>query len=207
MATFPTRSISELETILEMTSKINPIISKYLEFEARTGLRYCDASRLSFNDLMINGTIRDSFTVIQSKGYKARIKKGVDHKVAEANSKILIEVSDELKETIRTLMVINGSNELLFQSSHHHAKKGTAISIQAINQVLKKVAVELALPYQLSTHTFRKSFAKMLLDDGAKMIHVRDALGHSDISTTQIYCSTFDNEAGEYARNVSFRSA
>ncbi len=207
MATYPTRSIEELETILHLANKKNPVIAKYLEFEARTGLRYCDSSKLKFDDLMINGTIRDSITVVQSKSYSGRMTKGATHSYAEAQSKVKVELNDELKELIRKLEVINGCHKLLFQSNHHFAKPNKAVSIQAINQLLQKIAIELALPYQLSTHTFRKSFAKMLLDGGAKMIHVRDALGHSDISTTQIYCSSFDNEAGEFARNVSFKSS
>lgn len=51
---------------------INPVIRLMLEFEARTGLRYVDASQIKWADVMINGVYRESFTLVMSKSYNKR---------------------------------------------------------------------------------------------------------------------------------------
>ncbi|NMV27364.1 hypothetical protein HKB23_33875, partial [Vibrio parahaemolyticus] len=58
MPAFPARDLDELEKIIRLMDDINPLISMMIEMEVRTGLRYCDISKLKFSDVMINGVIR-----------------------------------------------------------------------------------------------------------------------------------------------------
>ena len=67
------------------------------------------------------------------------------------------------------------------------SNNGKKITRAAIWQSIKKYVNLAGINKSVSPHTFRHSFATHLIDGGANLIEVQKLLGHSDISTTEIY--------------------
>ena len=65
--------------------------------------------------------------------------------------------------------------------------RGTALSRMGIWNIIKKRVSNSPINKKVTPHIFRHSFATHLIEGGADLVAVQQMLGHSDITTTQIY--------------------
>ncbi len=79
-------------------------------------------------------------------------------------------------------LTIPGADEPLFVS-----RQATPLSTRSVHRIVLKYARLAGLTKLITPHTLRHSFATHLLEGGADLRVVQDLLGHSSISTTQIY--------------------
>ena len=140
-----------------------------LELMYATGLRVSELVKVKLQDIDFNDDIIRTF----GKGSKERI----------------IPIGEYAKEYLkkyielyRSLLLIKGNSDYVFINNH-----GSNMTRQGFFKIIKKIAKEKDIKSEISPHTLRHSFASHLLKYGADLRTIQELLGHSDISTTQIY--------------------
>lgn len=109
--------------------------------------------------------------------------------IGKGNKERIIPISDyalyyveKYINKYRGSMLKKGVNNYVFINNH-----GNVMTRQGFFKIIKKLAVEKNIKIPISPHTLRHSFATHLLDYGADLRSIQEMLGHSNLSTTQIY--------------------
>ncbi|MBN1222048.1 MAG: site-specific tyrosine recombinase XerD [Candidatus Aminicenantes bacterium] len=139
-----------------------------LELLYATGLRVSELITLRFGDL----NLKDGFLICRGKGGKERIVP-LGSSAAEAVLRYL--------EEARGAPLLQ-ENDALFLTY-----RGKAFTRQGFWKMLRGYAKKARLDEKISPHVLRHSFATHLLERGADLRSVQLMLGHSQITTTQIY--------------------
>lgn len=154
-----------------------PDISSPLGMRDRAMLELLYASGLRVSELVgLSGSqlnLQQGLVKVMGKGSKERL--------VPLGEEALSWMQRYMREA-RGLILGGRQSEALFPS-----KRGTAISRQAFWQLIKRYAQIAGIDSALSPHTLRHAFATHLLNHGADLRVVQMLLGHSSLSTTQIY--------------------
>ncbi len=78
---------------------------------------------------------------------------------------------------------------------------GAVLTRQGFWKILKSYADKAGITKDITPHTIRHSFAIHLLENGAELQDIKELLGHSDISTTQVYSQIIKNKYSKSYRN------
>lgn len=156
-----------------------------LECLYASGMRISELVTLKMNELQFTPTKELlPFFIISGKGRKERM--------VMLYEKASIALQDYLSR--RDEFIPKGfKTEWVFPSI---GKDGSIyhLSRQRVGQILKYIALEVGLnPELVSPHKLRHSFASHLLQNGANLRVVQELLGHSDISSTQIYTKVLNS--------------
>lgn len=141
-----------------------------LEVLYATGLRVTELVSLSLTQL----NTRQGVVRVFGKGNKERL--------VPLGEEALNWLEIYLTSSRRELLKGKGICDALFPSN-----RGSPLTRQAFWYAIKKYAAVAGISIELSPHTLRHAFATHLLNNGADLRVVQILLGHSDISTTQIY--------------------
>lgn len=145
------------------------------------GLRVSEVVSLNISDIYV----KDEFVRIIGKGDKER----------------LVPIG---KKTLKELMLYTRGERLhqdikpKFSDKVFISARGTSLTRQSVFILVKSLAEKAGIQKTISPHTLRHSFATHLLEGGADLRAVQQMLGHSSISTTEIYTHVSD----EYLRQV-----
>ncbi|MCI0481698.1 MAG: tyrosine-type recombinase/integrase, partial [Candidatus Dadabacteria bacterium] len=140
-----------------------------LETLYATGIRVSELIGLKLNDV----NFELGFVVVYGKGSKERIVPMGD----KARQKLL-----EYLGTSRPAMLKSREAKALFVT-----RLGKGMTRQGFWKIIKHHSLKAGIAKKISPHTLRHSFATHLLERGADLRTIQIMLGHSDISTTQIY--------------------
>lgn len=115
-----------------------------------------------------------------NRGYLWVLGKGSKERVVPVHDRA-VEALKHYLEQARPVLVV--SNEPAVFVNY----KGTRLTDRGTRKILDKYCCEAGLRFNISPHVIRHSFATHLLDNGADLRSVQELLGHSSLSTTQIY--------------------
>lgn len=161
--------IANLFSILKEKLESDPVkpsdarLSALLELLYGSGLRASELVTLERRSLAIDRP----YLIVRGKGGKER----------------LVPISDQARHSVRRwVSLIDPQEKYLFPSRKGH------ISRIRLFQIIRELAAQAGInPGKVSPHVLRHAFATHLLEGGADLRSLQTLLGHTDISTTQIY--------------------
>ena len=165
-------NIQEVEKLLEApntSSLFGQRDRAMLELLYSCGLRVSELINLSYHNI----NIKEEFIRIHGKGNKERIL---------PMGEIAIDYLTAYESNSRPILLKNGQSDSYFLSN-----RGKAMSRQNFFYIIKAYATQAGIEKPLSPHSLRHAFATHLVQKGADLRSVQLMLGHSDISSTQLY--------------------
>lgn len=128
---------------------------------------------------LINLKISDVF---EENEFIRVIGKGNKERLVPIGSTALKYINIYLHETRVHVPIKKGFEDYIFLN-----RTGTRLSRISVFSIIKTLAEKSGLKKSISPHTFRHSFATHLIEGGADLRAVQEMLGHSSITTTEIY--------------------
>jgi tyrosine recombinase xerD len=168
-----TLSLEEIEKLISATEENTDLAKRnrcMIEVLYGCGLRVSELTELQISNI----NFKENYLKIQGKGDKVRFVPLADY------------TADFIKNyinNIRSKQKINPKHsDILFLNS-----RGAQISRQMVFLIIKEIVRKAGIQKNISPHTFRHSFATHLLQNGADLRFIQEMLGHSSITTTEIY--------------------
>jgi integrase/recombinase XerD len=162
----------EVESLLSAPAIADPLGHRdrtMLEVLYATGLRVSELVNLKYNQI--------------------NTSQGVIRVLGKGNRERLIPLGEEAVRWLTDFVRAPRSEILLDRTTDYlfPTRRGDRMTRQAFWHIIKRYARKAVIDKELSPHTLRHAFATHLLNHGADLRVVQMLLGHSDLSTTQIY--------------------
>ncbi|WP_379967991.1 site-specific tyrosine recombinase XerD [Epilithonimonas sp. UC225_85] len=168
-----TLSIDDIDRIISSIDKKTDIGQRnqcIVEVLYGCGLRVSELVDLKISNI----NFKENFILVEGKGEKTRLVP-----LAKSTADYIMDYINNVRATAK----INKKNEdILFLNT-----RGTSMSRVIVFIIIKELTQKAGINKSISPHTFRHSFATHLLQNGADLRFIQEMLGHSSITTTQVY--------------------
>ncbi|MDD4848691.1 MAG: site-specific tyrosine recombinase XerD [Bacteroidales bacterium] len=167
-----TLSFSEINQIINIIDLSKPEGDRnkaIVEIMYGCGLRVSEVVDLKISNLFFE----DGFVRIVGKGNKERIVPIGNHAIKAINFYLIDRSKMNIKPEFQDILFVN--------------RRGSQLTRAMIFTIIKQLAAAAGIHKNISPHTLRHSFATHLVEGGADLRAVQEMLGHSSITTTEIY--------------------
>lgn len=174
-------SVAQVDRLLAQPSGDTPKELRdkaMLELIYATGIRVSEIITLKLSDI----NLKMGFVICRDGGKERVIPFG-----NKARTALIAYL-----ECAREAMTLKKDEDILFVNC-----SGKPMSRQGFWKLIKYYSDKAGIEEEITPHTLRHSFAAHLVENGADLHSVQEMLGHSDISTTQIYASMNHNRIRE----------
>lgn len=162
--------INKIIAAIEANSDLGKRNHCIIEVLYGCGLRVSELIDLKISNI----NFREQYIKVNGKGNKTRFVPLADYTA---------ELLETYIKEVRSKSKINKKYEdTLFLNS-----RGTSMSRVIVFLIIKELTDKAGVSKKISPHTFRHSFATHLLQNGADLRYIQEMLGHSSITTTEIY--------------------
>ncbi|SKB81601.1 integrase/recombinase XerD [Soonwooa buanensis] len=168
-----TLSIEDIERIIKCIDLSNDLGQRnrcILEVLYACGLRVSELIDLKISNI----NFKEHYLKVEGKGGKVRLVP-----LAEYTSEIILSY---ISDTRAKGKINKKYEDILFLNS-----RGANMSRVIVFLIIKELTDRAGVNKNISPHTFRHSFATHLLQNGADLRYIQEMLGHSSITTTEIY--------------------
>ncbi|MBT6755332.1 MAG: site-specific tyrosine recombinase XerD [Gammaproteobacteria bacterium] len=177
--TIDVESVDKLLNSPDLKTRFGARDKAMLEILYACGLRVSELVSLKFSQVVIES----NFLRVMGKGSKERIIPINDYALTFLKTYI---------EDFRSEFMKSRKTDSLFLSN-----RGLEMTRHSFWHIIKKYALQAGINDHLSPHTLRHAFATHMINNGADLRVVQLLLGHSDLSTTQLYTHIAKNELKE----------
>ena len=153
------------------------------------GLRVSELIDLKISNI----NFKESYLKVDGKGDKSRFVP-----LATYTSTL---IKDYIREVRSKYKINKKCDDILFLNS-----RGSAMSRVIVFIIIKELTEKAGINKKISPHTFRHSFATHLLQNGADLRYIQEMLGHSSITTTEIYTHLKNEELRDVILNYHPRN-
>ena len=162
--------VDQVSKLLEANGSENPIAIRdlaMLELMYSSGLRLAELVSLNVDDI----DLKEGIVPVTGKGSKTRV----------------LPVGKRALESLKLWLSVRNNLCASSQQALFVSQRGQRIAERTVQQRFKQWGIKQAIDSHIHPHRLRHSFASHLLESSGDLRAVQELLGHSDISTTQIY--------------------
>ena len=142
---------------------------------------------------MSNVNFKESYLKVEGKGEKVRFVP-----LAAYTAELIKQYIKEIRSKYK---INKKCEDILFLNS-----RGSSMSRVIVFIIIKELTEKAGINKKISPHTFRHSFATHLLQNGADLRYIQEMLGHSSITTTEIYTHLKNEELRDVILNYHPRN-
>ena len=162
--------VNKIIRVIDGTTDLGSRNECLIEVLYGCGLRVSELIDLKISNI----NFKEFYLKVDGKGDKSRFVPFADY-----TSKLIRKYIDETRSKFK---INKKCEDILFLNS-----RGSSMSRVIVFIIIKELAEKAGISKKISPHTFRHSFATHLLQNGADLRYIQEMLGHSSITTTEIY--------------------